>query len=228
MIAQWYSGIINTHSKYYFDLLDVDLHMLPSLLVLNPSSNFFSLYTVFLHKDGGSTFSVTNYMSHFSLFFPIKAIVELANRNTVYSQLFGVALCNFTNCSIIYIVVTVYCCPGQPYNTTSLGSPKFYIGFLKFASEPLEHCDYLPSRSFLDNTLPYSKQFILSLNINLSKSTLKETVILWLQLYVPHQKRIVISLFTTNLVMSQLSDKKMERKVHMKGLPKNLHGSEYL
>ena len=82
-------------------------------------------------------------MSHFSMFFPTEATVKLANGNTGHAQGIGIILCCFTNCSIIYPVVTVYYFPGHPYNTISSGALNFYIGFKKVTSEPLENCDFV-------------------------------------------------------------------------------------
>ena len=38
------------------------------------------------HKDGEANVAVTNCMSHFSMFVPTKATVELANGNTGHAQ----------------------------------------------------------------------------------------------------------------------------------------------
>ena len=65
------------------------------------------------------------------------------NGNTDHYQGIGIILCHFTKCSIIYPVVTVCCCPGQPSNTISPGALKFYVGFKMFTSEPLEYCDFV-------------------------------------------------------------------------------------
>ena len=47
-----------------------------------PLSKFYTVSTVLFHKYGGSNVAVTNCMSHFSMFFPTKATVKLANGNT--------------------------------------------------------------------------------------------------------------------------------------------------
>ena len=75
------------------------------------------------------------------MFVPTKATVKLANGNTGHAQGIGIILCRFPNCSIIYQVGTVYYCPGHPSNTILSGALKFYIGFKKVTSEPLENCD---------------------------------------------------------------------------------------
>ena len=77
------------------------------------------------------------------MFVPTKDTVKLANGNTGHAQGIGSILCRFTNCSIIYPVGPVYYCPDHPSNTISSGALKFYIGFKKVTSEPLEHCDFV-------------------------------------------------------------------------------------
>ena len=81
-------------------------------------------------------------MLHFSMFVPTKATVKPDNVNTVHAQGIGIILCRFHKCSVIYPVGPVYHCPDHPSNTTSSGSLKFYVGFQKVISEPLEHCDF--------------------------------------------------------------------------------------
>ena len=82
-------------------------------------------------------------MSHFSMFVPTKATVKLDNGNTVHAQGIGIILCCFPNCLIIYPVGPVYFFPGHPSNNISSGALKFYIGFKKVTSEPIEHCDFV-------------------------------------------------------------------------------------
>ena len=48
----------------------------------------------------------------------------------------------------------------------SSGALKFYFGFQKVTSEPLEYCDFSDIGLFLDITLPDSKQSRLSSNRN--------------------------------------------------------------
>ena len=79
----------------------------------------------------------------FLCFPPTKATVKLANGNMVHAQVIGIILCRFPNCPIIYPAVPVYYCPGCPSKTISLGCLKFYVGFQKVASEPLEYCDFV-------------------------------------------------------------------------------------
>ena len=106
-------------------------------MVVAPPSKFYTVSTMLFHKDEGANVAVTNCMSQFSIFVPIKATVKLANGNTGHAQGIGIILCPFPNFSIIYTVGPVYYCPGHPSNTISSGALKFYIGFKKVTSEPL-------------------------------------------------------------------------------------------
>ena len=89
---------------------------------------------------GGNNFSVTNCMSHSSMFVSTKAILKLANGNTGYVQVIGVILYHFPNLPIICPVGPLYSFPGDRSNAISLGALKFYVGFQNITSEPLEHC----------------------------------------------------------------------------------------
>ena len=82
-------------------------------------------------------------MSHFSMFFPTKATAKLDNENMVHAQIIGILVCPFPNCSIIYPVGPFFYCPGHPSSTISSGALKLYVGFKKFTSEPLKHCDFV-------------------------------------------------------------------------------------
>ena len=96
------------------DILYADLQVLNVWLVIDPSSTFFIVSTVLFHKDRGSNIVVTDYMSHFSMFTPTKANVKFSNGDMVNSQVIGIILCCFLNWPIIYPVVPVYYCLGQP------------------------------------------------------------------------------------------------------------------
>ena len=85
--------------------------------MVSPNSKLDTFSTVLFHKDGGANVSVTNCMSHFSMFVQTKATVKLANGNTGHSQGIGIILCRFPNCSIIYPVGPVYYFPVHPSNT---------------------------------------------------------------------------------------------------------------
>ena len=118
-----------SHSENDYDILDVDLQMLPSWLVLNHSSKCIHyLLCFFINTEDKNLLSqITCHI--FLYIWPTKATVELANGNTVYSQLVGVALCHLTKYSIIYLVVQVYCFPSRPSNTTSLLLSIFMLVF---------------------------------------------------------------------------------------------------
>ena len=86
------------HSENYEDLLDVDLNMLEAWLVVAPPSKVYTVSTVLFHKDRGANATVTNCMSHFSMFVPTKATGKLDNGNTGHAQGIGIILCRFHNC----------------------------------------------------------------------------------------------------------------------------------
>ena len=93
--------------------------MLQYILVVEPTSKFYTLSTVLFHKYGGDNFVVKNFMSQFSMFVPTKYTAKLANVNMVHAQVIRVVLCSFPICSVIYLVGTVYYCTGHPSNTIS-------------------------------------------------------------------------------------------------------------
>ena len=117
------------HSEHDEDLLDVELQIIQALLVVAPPSKIYTVSTVLFYKDIGTNVAVKNCISHFSMFVPTKSTLILANGNTGHAQGIGVILCHFPNCSNIYLVGPVYYCRGQPSNTRSSGTLKFYIGF---------------------------------------------------------------------------------------------------
>ena len=122
------------HSEHDEDILDIEIQMLQAWLFFAPTSKFYTVYTVLFHKYGEDNVSVTNCMSHFSMFVLTKYTVKLDNGNTVYSQVIGIILCLFPNCLVIFPVGTVYYCPCRYSNTMSSGALKFYVGFQKFTS----------------------------------------------------------------------------------------------
>ena len=118
----------------------------------------YTVSTVLFNKYEGENFAVTNCMSHFSMFIQTKYTVKLANGNTLYSQVIGIILCHFPNCPIIYMVGSVYYCPGQPSNTNSSGAQHFFVSFQKVTSEPLEHCNFFAIKVVLGNHILDSKK----------------------------------------------------------------------
>ena len=132
------------HSAHDDDILGVYLQMLQALLVVTPSSKFYTFSTVLFHKYIEANFYVTNSMLHFSMFVATKVTVKLSNRKTVHFQIIGINLCHFPNCPIIYTVGPVYYFPGHPSNIVSLGALKYYVGYHKvFSSKPVEHYDFV-------------------------------------------------------------------------------------
>ena len=108
-----------------------------------PSSKLYTVSTVLFHEKRGANVAVTNCMSNFYMFVSTKATVKMANGNMGYDQGIGIILYLFPNSSIIYPVGTVYNCLVHPSNTISLGTLKFYGGFRKVTSEPLNHFDFV-------------------------------------------------------------------------------------
>ena len=103
----------------------------------------YTLYTVLFHKYGGTNVSVTNCMSHLSMFVPNNATVKLYNGNKRHAQAIGIIFCHFPTCYLIYPVVPVYYCPGYPSNNISPDALNIFVGFQKFAPELLQHCEFL-------------------------------------------------------------------------------------
>ena len=68
------------------DILDVDLQMIQYWIVVDTSSNFYTVPIVLFHKYGGVNVSVKNCVSHFYMIVPTKANAKLAHWNTVHDQ----------------------------------------------------------------------------------------------------------------------------------------------
>ena len=174
------------------------------------------------HTDVVADVAVTNCMSHFSFFFLTKATIKIDNGNTVHSQDIRKFLYSFPNCSIICTGGPVYYFPGHPSNTISSVSLKFYVGFQKVVSDPLEYCDFVgPQGCSLIS--PIRLKTINSLfKYKLQKSILKETWILLSQLSIPCQKIISIRSFISALNVYLFSGLKNGSKRTHRGLPKNI------
>ena len=75
------------------------------------------------HKYGGANVAVTNCMSHFNIFAPIKATLTLAIGNTGHSQVIGIVLCRFIKFPIIYpvgqFIIVQVTLPTPPHWLTS-------------------------------------------------------------------------------------------------------------
>ena len=117
------------------------------------------------------------------MFFPTNATVKIATGNTVHAQGIAIILCCFPNCQIIYPVGPVYYCPGNTSNTILSGALKFYIGFKKVTSEPLEHCDFVEPQGSswrspyqTRNNLDYLQLEIVNINPHRDKNIVVPTV----------------------------------------------------
>ena len=135
------------------------------------------------HKYGGANVAVTNFMPHFSMSVPTKATVKLANGNTGHAQGIGIILCRFPKCYIIYPVGRVYYCPGHLSNTMPSGTLKFYIGFKKVTSKPLEHCNFVDPQgnSWISpykthNSIDYLQLKVVNINPHRDKNIVVPTV----------------------------------------------------
>ena len=143
-------------------------------------------------------------MSHFSIFVPTKATLKLANGNTGHAQGIGIILCRFPKCSSIYPVGPVYYFPGHPLNTISSGALKFYVGFQKVNSEPLEYFDFVDPQSCsrissyqTQNNLYYIQIDIVKVTPQRHRNIVVPTVYLI---------KTSISLFIIIFIMSRLPD----------------------
>ena len=121
----------------------VDLQMLQDSLVVSPSLKFYTYSNMLFHKYGGENGGFTNNMSHFFMFVPTKATVNLAIGNMGHAQVIGIFLCSFSNCTALYTLGPVYYFPDHRSNTISLVALEFYVGFQKVTSEPPEHYDFV-------------------------------------------------------------------------------------
>ena len=99
-----------------------------------------------------------------------------------------------------------YSCTGHPSNTISSGALKFYARFKRVTYKPIENCDFVDphDRSWRS---PYQTQNNLEcLQIEMIKSTFKDTEIILSQISVQFQNKISLRLFISVLVMSLLPD----------------------
>ena len=117
------------HSEYDDDLLDVDLQILKTILLVDPSSKIYTVSTVLFNKYEESNVIVSNGLSHLYISVMTKSNVKLANDSMGHAQGIWIILCYFPNFPIVYHVGLVYYFPGHPYNNTSLGTLKYYVGF---------------------------------------------------------------------------------------------------
>ena len=196
--------------------------MIQAWLVVYPTSIVFTVSTVLFHKDGGANVAVTHCMSHFYMFVSTKATVKLANVNTGHAQGIGIILCRFTNCSVIYSVGPVYYCPGHPSKTISSGAIKFYVGFKKVTSEPLEFFDFFDPQGcswrspyHTHKNLDYLQLKIVNINPHRDKNIVFPTVCALKKTLSQLIHQIFSHVYITRL-------KWMARKGLLEGLPENL------
>ena len=128
--------------------------------------------------------------------------MKLANGVTGHTQLIGVILCNFPNFTIIYPEGKVYYCPVHPFNTISLGALKFYIGFQKFTSEPLEHFDFVEPQGRYWISSYHNQKNIYYLQINIIKVNPQRNSNIVTPTGCDLLKKISISLFISAIVVS--------------------------
>ena len=117
------------------------------------------------------------------MFVSTKTNVKLANENTGHSQLIGIILCCFPNCSIIYPVGPFYYCLDNPSNTILSDALIFYVGSKKVTSEPIEHCDFVDPEGChwrspyqTQNNLEFLKIDILKVNTQRNSDIVVPTV----------------------------------------------------
>ena len=189
------------HSEYEY-ILYVYIQMLQSWLMISPTKNIYTVYTVLFHKNGGVNSAVKNWMSQFSMFVPTKAVVKLANGNTVHAQGVGIILCRFPNFSIIYPVEWVCYCTGHPSKTISSGALIFYAIFLRLHLNIFNIVTLLTLEVVIGDNHTRLKKILTIFNSKFSGSTLTETRILLYQLYVDFQNKVSLNLFISFLVMS--------------------------
>ena len=92
------------HSEHDEDLMDVNLQMLQSWLVVAPPSKLYTVSTVLFHEYGGANFGVTNCISHFSMFIPTKTTMKMANGNTGRVQVSLIST-HFTHMVLLYFIL---------------------------------------------------------------------------------------------------------------------------
>ena len=137
------------HSEHDDYLLDAYLHMFQVLLLVSPPSKFYKVSIVLFHKYLGTNVAVKNFMSHFSMFYPTKATMKLANGNTGHAQGIGIIVCCFHNCSIIYLVGPVCYCPGHPPTPSNQFPSNFMFVFRRLHNNILNIVIFLTLRVVL-------------------------------------------------------------------------------
>ena len=148
------------------------------------TSKLFTVSTVLLHKYEWENVSVTNFMSHFSMFVPTKISVKLANGNMVHAQGIVIIVCRFTKCSII-IHLDQFIIVHFTLTTPSHKVPSNFMLDFKRLCLDLFNIVTLVTFKVVFGYYPTRINTIFSMfKYILSWSTLKETEILFYQLSV--------------------------------------------
>ena len=129
-------------------------------LAVAPPSKLHTLSTVLFHKDGGANFSVTNCMSHFSMFVSTKATLKLANGNMGHAKGIGIF---FPSLIFHYISSgTSLIFSRSHFQQHLIRQPQKVCWFSKgYIWTSWTLWLYRASKWFLEITLPDPKQFIL-------------------------------------------------------------------
>ena len=197
--------------------------MLQDWLMVAPTSRLYAVSYMVFHNNGEANFSVTNCMSHFYMYVPTEATVNLANGIMGHSQVIRIIFCSFPILFHFISNGTSLLLSRSPFQHHLIRCPQISCWFSKgyiWDSWKLWLC--WPSKLLFDTTLPDSKQFRLSSNINLSKSTLKEAVVFFFQIYVPYKNYTYQKIHQCFFHVSIHRLKLMTRKWLIEGLPTNL------
>ena len=162
-------------------------------------------------------------MSHFYMFSPTNFNMKFYNGNIGHAKGTGVVLCRFPNCPFIYPVGPVYNIPVHPSNTISSVTLKFYVGFQKITSEPLEYCGFVFPQVHLCRSPYQTQNNLYYLHINIFRFKTQTNIYITAPTVCGISKQILSQLIhecSSCVLITRLY--KMSRKVIRKGLPMNL------
>ena len=158
------------------------------------------------HKYGGANVAVTNCMSYFSMFFPTKANVKLANGNTGHAQGIGIIYVAFLTVRL-YIQLDQFIIFQVTLPTLYHHVPSSFILVLKrLHMNLLNIVTLLTLKVVLGDHLTRLATILTILNSEFSRSILTETRILLSQLSMDFQNKLYLNLFISVLVMSPSLD----------------------
>ena len=130
------------------------------------------------HKDREANFAVTNGMSHFSMFFPTKATVKLANENTGHTQVIGIIFVAFLTVQLYIqwdqLIIATVTLPAL-FHQVPLN---FILVFKRLHLNLLNIVYLLTLKVVLGDHHTRLKTFLTIFNSKFSSSTLTETRIL--------------------------------------------------